>query len=306
MLLLAARETAHSFIMIRRSARLLATRSQAKDESSNKLRENLETTPSKKRRKKIPVDEPNETKHLDCLPRSRESALLKKNYKYIIGVDEAGRGPLAGPVVAAAAWVPTDIQGITDSKKLTDEAQREELYEKIICSPGVCWAVSVIDSKRIDEINILQATLEGMRVAASALTNKPLPFTSIDEANAEVEGSYVVKRHPEPLDPKSTYALIDGNRLPKDMSIEAETIVKGDSKEYCIAAASIIAKVTRDRLMNAYHEMYPDYNLIQHKGYPTKAHMAVIHQRGATPIHRYTFAPLKHMKFDPNGKVIQN
>ena len=99
------------------------------------------------------------------------------------------------------------------------------------------------------------------------------------------------------------YALIDGNRIPSDMPINCEPIVKGDSKEYSIAAASILAKVTRDRLMNAYDRMYPVYNLIQNKGYPTAAHMAAVHQHGASPIHRLTFAPLKHMKFDENGKI---
>ncbi|EEC48908.1 predicted protein, partial [Phaeodactylum tricornutum CCAP 1055/1] len=189
--------------------------------------------------------------------------------QYVIGVDEAGRGPLAGPVVAAAAVVPIDIVGIADSKTLTRESVREELYEKIVSSDNVRWAVAVIDSARIDEVNILQATLQGMRLAASAVAG--------------------ISEVPD----NAFYALLDGNRLPKKMAMRVETMVKGDSREYSIAAASILAKVTRDRLMHGYDKLYPEYNLAQHKGYPTAAHMDAVRKYGASPIHRRTFAPLK-------------
>ena len=219
-----------------------------------------------------------------------------------MGVDEAGRGPLAGPVVVAAAVVPHSIPGITDSKLLAKEEDRERLYEQLVASPNIQWAVAVIDAARIDEINILQATMEGMRLAAHAVM---APQNDSEEASVERQGCYVVCG-PEAASQKKPkfYALIDGNRLPKDMSCEAETIIKGDSKEYCIAAASILAKVTRDRLMREYDKMYPHFKLSQHKGYPTAVHMALVKEHGASPIHRRSFAPLKHMTFDKDGRVV--
>jgi ribonuclease HII len=234
-----------------------------------------------------------------------------------MGIDEAGRGPLAGPVVAAAAYLPLDnIHGICDSKQITRESDREALFEKITTSSNVCWAVAVVTAQRIDEINILQATLEAMTMAATALVTES-PDNLVDKATIEQEGCYVI-RHKHigkindvvkngaadaadesvqtlilPL--ASTYALVDGNRLPPLLPVPAEFIIKGDSKEYCIAVASILAKVTRDRLMNAYAVKYPLYNLQQHKGYPTKAHKQLIAKYGPTDIHRMTFAPLKYM-----------
>jgi ribonuclease HII len=257
------------------------------------------------------------------LPRTREDTLKmnRPEFTWVMGIDEAGRGPLAGPVVAAAAIVPTEIDGITDSKKITCEDAREALYEQIVCSPGVSWAVAVVDAAAIDDINILQATMQAMSMAASALViNSPEAEAKWDESTkhpvcASRKGCYVTcggKR----LKPAATssiigkavvpsyYALVDGNRLPKDLPCEGEAIVKGDSKEYSIAAASILAKVSRDRLMHAYHELYPDYNLSQHKGYPTKDHMTAVFKFGACPIHRRTFAPLKHMEFDEDGRVM--
>jgi ribonuclease HII len=234
-----------------------------------------------------------------CLARTRESEL--DGYA-VIGVDEAGRGPLAGPVVVAAAIVPHSIPGIMDSKLLVKEEERERLYEQLMESPNIQWALAVIDAARIDEVNILQATLEGMRLAAHAVME---PQDDVKEASVERQGSYVVCGPGAAVKTKPNfYALIDGNRLPKDMKCEAETIVKGDSKEYCIAAASILAKVTRDRLMHAYDKMYPCFQLSQHKGYPTAAHMSLVRKHGASPIHRRSFAPLKHMTFDKNGRVV--
>jgi ribonuclease HII len=259
------------------------------------------------------------------LPRIREET-LKRNRReltWVMGIDEAGRGPLAGPVVAAAAIVPAEIDGITDSKKITNEDAREALYEKIVSSPGVSWAVAVVDAAAIDDINILQATMQAMSMAASALVlSSPEADAKWDMASKQTvcasrKGCYVTcgGKKIKPVATSRTigesvvtsyYALVDGNRLPKDLPCEGESIVKGDSKEYSIAAASILAKVSRDRLMHAYHELYPDYNLSQHKGYPTKDHMAAVFKFGACPIHRRTFAPLKNMKFDESGRVMHD
>ena len=318
----------------------------------------------------------------ECLPRSREQELLLESSQspspsshtqlYIMGIDEAGRGPLAGPVVAAAAIIPTDIPGITDSKKITKEDMREELYEKIISSPNARWAVAIGDAARVDQVNILQATLECMRNAARGLMELEqfklgstchVPVSESDststdlmrtpagnnesdddkdvkiakvyprekEYSSKIYGCYIVcginDANGKPMDingstsisdelksddldeetrstSQSYYALVDGNRLPKEMPCDAEPIVKGDSKEYAIAAASILAKVTRDRLMHEYDALYPEFNLKQHKGYPTAAHMSKVREFGASPIHRRTFAPLKHMSFDDDGRII--
>ena len=183
------------------------------------------------------------------------------------GVDEAGRGPLAGPVVAAAAILPADAAGLmpllNDSKKLT-AAQREEAYNALQAHPGVLTASAVIEAGEIDRINILQATLLAMTQAVAAL--------------------------PSPADA----ALVDGNRLPSALPVKhAAAIVKGDAKSAAIAAASIVAKVTRDRIMQAAHSKWPAYGFDGHKGYGTAAHMAAIAKHGPCDIHRLTFAPLK-------------
>lgn len=266
----------------------------------------------------------------DCLPRTRENELRLMHSPadlQVIGIDEAGRGPLAGPVVAAAAIIPTDIPGVMDSKKLTKEEDREALYDKIISSPNARWSIAIGDAGRIDEINILQATLECMRNATMGVINVPSTVQSDSsigrremEASSTISGCYIVcginDEHGKPIDLNDDvervrrvtfakyYALIDGNRCPKDMPCEAESMVKGDSREYAIAAASILAKVTRDRLMHEYDVLYPQYELKRHKGYPTSAHMASVRKFGASPIHRRTFAPLKHMSFDDEGRII--
>ncbi|KAL7500660.1 hypothetical protein ACHAWT_009892 [Skeletonema menzelii] len=249
-----------------------------------------------------------------CLPRTREHQLPSFT---VIGVDEAGRGPLAGPVVAAAAIVPTNIAGIIDSKKITKEEERERLYELLIASPDIRYAVAVVSAKRIDEINILQATLEGMRMAVEGVMGVRTVTNGDNVASAErMEVSYIVTGGVDDDDDVATakatttdntssyYALIDGNKIPKEMPCESESMTKGDGREYSIGAASILAKVTRDRLMHQYDKMYPEYNLSQHKGYPTAAHMSAVGKFGASPIHRRTFAPLKHWEFDKNGKII--
>ncbi|KAJ0408725.1 hypothetical protein P43SY_001949 [Pythium insidiosum] len=209
------------------------------------------------------------------LSRKYETAKVDRGgYKVVVGCDEAGRGPLAGPVVAAACFVPLDvtIDGVFDSKKLT-EPQREALFERLTTHPRVKYAVHVNSPQRIDEINILQASLEAMVKAVEA------------------------------LDVRADFAFIDGNRMPPTLQIPGETVVQGDSKVYSIAAASIIAKVTRDRIMVALDKQYPQYNLKQHKGYPTREHMAAIAKHGACEIHRMTFAPLKPKDAKPKPKA---
>ncbi len=179
-------------------------------------------------------------------------------YKAICGVDEAGRGPLAGPVFAAAVILPDDceIEGLNDSKKLS-EKKREALFD-VIKEKAISWSVASVDEKVIDEINILQATYLAMRKA--------------------VEG----------LDIPADYALIDGNRMPS-LSIDGETIIKGDANSPSIAAASILAKVSRDRFMLELCKKYPQYQFEKHKGYGTKLHYEMLTEHGISDIHRKSF-----------------
>ncbi|GMF28420.1 unnamed protein product [Phytophthora lilii] len=203
------------------------------------------------------------------LSRVFETRYQAKGYTTVIGVDEAGRGPLAGPVVAAACHVPLDVTvaGVDDSKKIS-EPDREALFELLTNHPSITYAVHVNSAQRIDETNILQASLESMT-------------KSVNEVAERLQQK------------DKTFVLVDGNKLPPTLELPAEAVVKGDSKVYSIAAASVIAKVARDRLMREYDEQYPQYGLAQHKGYPTKAHVAAIAKHGPCAIHRMTFAPLK-------------
>jgi ribonuclease HII len=246
----------------------------------------------------------------------------------IFSIDEAGRGPLAGPVVVAAVVLSTDVEGIVDSKKITKEDDRERLYEEIVAARDVEYAVAVIDAATIDEVNILQATLEGMTVVAQTMigvkptltytktTGRQIEIPILDEPTIDHDGCYVVcsqnvrKRHGTAGNdgsnrPRNYHALIDGNKVPTTIPCPADAIVKGDGKEFCIGAASVLAKVTRDRLMRRYDVRYPQYNLQQHKGYPTQEHMSLVKTHGASKIHRRTFAPLKHMDFDENGNIVK-
>ena len=257
---------------------------------------------------------------ISCLPRNEEMSILSSSsskVQFVVGVDEAGRGPLAGPVVVAAAMVPNDINGITDSKKITKEDDREDLYNAIVNSSDVRWAVAVMDAPFIDRVNILQATMRGMAACTTALITGSsvqleegdgVNVVKIPKATTEQDGCYVItNNNNDSIDnfPAENYfALVDGNRVPTDMPCESKSIVKGDSKEYAIAAASILAKVTRDRLMRDYDKLYPHFGLQQHKGYPTAAHMQAVKIHGASPIHRRTFRPLKDMTFDKDGKVL--
>lgn len=180
-------------------------------------------------------------------------------FEYICGVDEAGRGPLAGPVFAAAVILPKGcvIEGVNDSKKLS-EKKRDELFDKIK-QEALCYSIASVDEKVIDEINILNAT-----------------FLAMEKA---VKG----------LEIKADYALIDGNRAPKNLDISVETVVKGDARSASIAAASILAKVSRDRYMLELAEKYPQYCFEKHKGYGTKLHYEMLDEYGPSDIHRQSF-----------------
>lgn len=182
--------------------------------------------------------------------------------QYLAGVDEVGRGPLAGPVVAAAVILHPDrpIEGLADSKALTEKV-RERLSEEIKQS-AMAWAIGRAEVEEIDQINILQASLLAMRRAVLALS------------------------------PQAEYALIDGNRCP-DLPCGSEAIIKGDQSVAAISAASIIAKVARDREMIEMDSLYPGYAFASHKGYPTKAHITALQDLGLTPIHRRSFGPVK-------------
>lgn len=188
-----------------------------------------------------------------------EKEYLSKGCKYIAGVDEAGRGPLAGPVCCAAVIMPLSdndiIDGVNDSKKLSAK-RREFLYDRIV-EKAVCYKVVLIDNKVIDEINILNATKKGMTEAICGLTTSP------------------------------DIVLIDA--VPLALEVETLPIIKGDAQSYSIAAASILAKVTRDRLMIEYSKRYPQYGFERHKGYGTRAHYAALRQYGVSDIHRNTF-----------------
>ncbi len=188
-----------------------------------------------------------------------EHTCFEEGFSLICGVDEAGRGPLAGPVCAAAVILPPDleIEGLNDSKKLT-EKRREALYDVII-EKAVAYGIAVATEQEIDEINILQATFLAMRRAVEQLSVTP------------------------------DIALVDGNREPDFGEIPVKTIIKGDSKSANIAAASILAKVTRDRFMVEMDAQYPQYGFAVHKGYGTQKHYAALREHGACPIHRRTF-----------------
>lgn len=181
------------------------------------------------------------------------------NIEYICGIDEAGRGPLAGPVVVASVIMPRDsmIEGVNDSKKVS-EKKREEIYQKIV-EEAISYGVGIIDQDKIDEINILNATKLGLTTSIKELKVKP------------------------------NIILVDALRGIDTLGIPYESIIKGDAKTYSIAAASIIAKVTRDRIMRQWDEIYPMYGFEKHKGYGTAAHIQAIKEYGLCPIHRKSF-----------------
>lgn len=181
-----------------------------------------------------------------------------RGFTAVCGIDEAGRGPLAGPVCAAAVLLPEGlvIDGLNDSKKLSEK--KRELLFPVIQENALAFGIGFADEKEIDEINILQATFLAMRRAFDAMQRR------------------------------CDYVLVDGNRMPP-MPVPGETVVKGDAKSPSIAAASILAKVSRDRVMLEYTKQYPEYQFEKHKGYGTKAHVEALHAFGPSPIHRRTF-----------------
>lgn len=193
----------------------------------------------------------------------------------IAGVDEAGRGPLAGPVVAAAVVLPVDwahtgidpaLRGLTDSKQLSP-AQREKFFERLSAHPLIRFGLGVVEAELIDQINILQATHRAMALALAQ------------------------------LDPPPEHLLVDGRRVPS-LAWPQTALVGGDARSYSIAAASVLAKVTRDRLMQRYDRLYPAYGFAQHKGYGTPQHLAALAQFGPCPIHRRSFAPIRPVTAD--------
>ena len=193
------------------------------------------------------------------LLKEQENELRKKGFQYICGIDEAGRGPLAGPVVVASVIMPADsmIEGVNDSKKVS-EKKREKIYDQIL-EEAISYGVAIIGQDEIDEINILNATKKGLTVSLQELSQRP------------------------------DLILVDALNGIDTMGIPYDSIIKGDAKCYSIAAASIIAKVTRDRIMREWDSVYPEYGFEKHKGYGTAAHIAAIREHGLCPIHRRSF-----------------
>jgi ribonuclease HII len=198
-------------------------------------------------------------------PFSFDKKFYDKGLQFIAGIDEAGRGPLAGPVAAAAVILPKDIiiSGLNDSKQLP-EKKREQLFG-IIKEKALSYAIELVDNNIIDRINILQATFMAMSKAVSKLQHKP------------------------------DLCLVDGNHKIPNLKFNQEALISGDAKSACIATASILAKVTRDRLMLEYAKLYPAYEFEKHKGYGTKKHIEALKRYGVCPIHRTTFAPISEM-----------
>lgn len=199
-----------------------------------------------------------------------ERALHRKGVHGVAGVDEAGRGPLAGPVVAAAvmlprAWIesrlPRRFAGLNDSKQLT-AARREDFAELLRTDPEVRWAIAEVPSGRIDAVNILQATHQAIRQALDALSPAPV------------------------------HALVDGLPI-RSLGLPQTALVRGDSRSYSIAAASVLAKTTRDRIMMDFDRLYPGYGFAEHKGYGTPRHIAALAELGPCRIHRQSFAPVR-------------
>lgn len=242
----------------------------------SEIKKELETAPVLKREELYAIYEADERKGvqniiikckkqdqamLNELARLKEMHFYEEKYQQysaICGIDEAGRGPLAGPVVAGACILPKDVEilYLNDSKKLS-EKKRELLYDEIT-EKAAAWGVGIVSEQRIDEINILQATFEAMHLAVEQLKITP------------------------------DLLLVDAVNIPH-MSMKQVGIVKGDAKSVSIAAASILAKVTRDRMMVEYDQAYPEYGFAIHKGYGTKLHMAKLAEFGPSPIHRKTF-----------------
>ena len=188
-----------------------------------------------------------------------EKNIYKEGYKYICGIDEAGRGPLAGPVVVASVIMPPDsmIEGVNDSKKVS-EKKREKLYD-LILDEAISYGVGIVGQEEIDTINILEATKKGLTMSLTEMSKKP------------------------------DIIIVDALKNINTLGIQYRSVIKGDAKCYSIAAASIIAKVTRDRIMREWANVYPQYGFDVHKGYGTAAHIAAIREYGLCPLHRRSF-----------------
>lgn len=235
---------------------------------------------------------------------TEEKKLWKEGYKIVAGLDEAGRGPLAGPVVAAAVSmtnqkftlftllnatklkqgrdrVSTGFKGIKDSKQLTQK-QREKFYKVLINDKNIEWGIGKVSEKIIDEINILEATKLAMLRAIKNLESRQRRG-SPEAARIKNKGSEI------------DFLLIDGN-FGLDISLPQRSIIKGDQKVISISAASIIAKVSRDRIMEKFHKKYPQYGFARHKGYPTKLHVKMLKKFGPCPIHRKSFYPVRDLR----------
>ncbi len=194
---------------------------------------------------------------------------IKQESNFLIGIDEAGRGPLAGPVVACACFIPPSIvehfNDVNDSKKLT-EAKREELFVRLTTHSGVIYGVGFATAQEIDQLNILQATFLAMRRAAQRFLRMP-----------------------------DSCALIDGPYPVKGLSLKQQPVIDGDAQSLVIASASVIAKVTRDRYMNVLEKLYPGYGFAGHKGYGTAKHLEALRTLGPCPQHRRTFGPVRKL-----------
>ena len=211
-----------------------------------------------------------ELERLNELKKVENELYAQKNIKYIAGIDEAGRGPLAGPVVVACCLMPKDsmIEGVNDSKKVS-EKKREKLYE-LITQEAISYGVGIIGQKEIDEINILQATKKGLTIAIKEMEKK-------------------LAENPELGVNKPDAILVDALTKIDTDGIPYKSIIHGDAISYSIACSSIIAKVTRDRIMRQWDEVYPEYGFAKHKGYGTAAHIKAIKEYGLCPLHRISF-----------------
>lgn len=207
---------------------------------------------------------------------NEEKKLWKMGYKFVACLDEAGRGPLAGPVTAAAVMILNPkhefrISKLRDSKKLTPK-MREYFYKILTAHPDIWWGIGIVSEKVIDKMNILEATKLAMIKAIKNLEKKRLPHFSHDRGESE----------------EVSFLILDG-KMELDLPIPQKSIVKADEKVFSCAAASIIAKVTRDRIMLRYHKKYPQYGFDKHKGYPTKYHYRMLEMHGPCRIHRKSF-----------------
>jgi ribonuclease HII len=205
---------------------------------------------------------------------NEEKKLSRQGYRWVVGIDEAGRGPLAGPVVASAVIMSQKLKlDINDSKKLTAK-QRDCFYKILTSHPQIKWGIGIVSEKIIDKINILEATKLAMTKAVNNLR----------------------------VGCKDTILIIDGNFKIENLKVAQRPIIKGDQRVFSCAAASIIAKVTRDRIMLREHKKYPQYRFDLHKGYPTALHRKIIKKIGISPIHRKTFSPVKEQILIFSGK----